>query len=57
MAHEDAAGANRPSTARVECSDGTSPEGYEAPRVDLVLSPAGLEREAIYAGTPPSNRF
>jgi hypothetical protein len=28
------------------------PSGYEPPRVERVLTPAELEREILYAGTP-----
>jgi hypothetical protein len=30
------------------------PVGYEAPRVERVLTPAELEREILYAGDEPS---
>ena len=28
--------------------------GYEPPRVERVLAPEDLEREILYAGTPPA---
>jgi len=54
LARELGAGIDRQPTARAERGEGSRPEGYEAPRIDFVLGPDGLERETVYAGTPPT---
>jgi hypothetical protein len=39
-----------------EVSKSEHPE-YDAPRIEEVMTPSDLEREAQYAGTPISQRF
>jgi hypothetical protein len=44
MSHQDETVSNRP--------ERRLPDGYEPPRVEKALTPAELEREVLYAGTP-----